>query len=138
MLERTLPAAMAATIAVISAPAGAHPLVDSTNLRNAVTIENIRGHQRELQRIANRNGGTRASGTPGYDASVDYVVGQLPAGAYSITRQVFEFAFFQELSDRRAVAGRARSRRLRPRRRFRHHGLLRLGAGGCDGNLGRR
>ena len=31
------------------------------------------GHERALQTIANANGGTRASGTPGYDASVAYV-----------------------------------------------------------------
>jgi Zn-dependent M28 family amino/carboxypeptidase len=86
---------MAAT-PVLAAPADT---VDSTNLRNAVTIDNIRAHQRALQRVANRNDGTRASGTPGYKASVDYVVSRLPAGAYSITRQLFEFPFFQELSD---------------------------------------
>ena len=30
-------------------------------------------HERVFQRIANQNGGTRASGTPGYDASATYV-----------------------------------------------------------------
>ena len=100
MLKRNLAVAiLAASTSTLSLSAMAQELVDSTNLRNAVTIEAIRGHLRELQRVANRNGGTRASGTPGYGASADYVVSQLPAGAYSITRQVFEFPFFEELSD---------------------------------------
>lgn len=84
--------------ALAPAAASAQDAVDSTNLRNAVTVEKIRAHQRALQRIADQNGGTRASGTPGYDASADYVAGQL-AGGYAITRQAFDFPFFQELSD---------------------------------------
>lgn len=100
MLKRNLAVAiLAASTSTLSLSAMAQELVDSTNLRNAVTIDAIRGHLRELQRVANRNGGTRASGTPGYGASADYVVSQLPAGAYSVTRQVFEFPFFEELSD---------------------------------------
>ncbi len=74
-------------------------MIDSTNLRNAVTIEAIRGHQRALQRIADRNGGTRASGTPGYGASARYIVSQIPTGAYGITRQIFQFPFYEALSD---------------------------------------
>jgi hypothetical protein len=51
-----------------------------------------------LQRIANQNGGTRASGTPGYDASADYVAGRLRAAGYRVTEQEFVFPFYQELS----------------------------------------
>ena len=91
-------ALLLATTSLGTATAFAQDLVDSTNFRNAVTLENIRAHQRALQRIANRHDGTRASGTPGYARSVDYVVSQLPASAYTITRQVFEFSLFEELS----------------------------------------
>ena len=45
---------------------------------------------------ADANGGTRASGTPGYDASVDYVAEQLTAFGYRVERQPFEFDFFDE------------------------------------------
>ncbi|HEX6015609.1 MAG TPA: M28 family metallopeptidase [Geminicoccaceae bacterium] len=72
---------------------------DSTNLRNALTVENIRAHQQALQEIADENDGTRASGTPGYDDSADYVAAQLEAAGYDVTRQPFTFPFFQELSD---------------------------------------
>ena len=34
-------------------------------------------HLQALQKIADKHGGNRAAGTPGYDASVDYVVGVL-------------------------------------------------------------
>ena len=50
-----------------------------------------------FQRIANQNGGTRASGTPGYDASADYVAGRLRAAGYTVTEQEFVFPFYQEL-----------------------------------------
>ena len=49
--------------------------VNTKKLRKDVTVNGILAHERALQRIANKNGGTRASGTPGYDASVAYVQG---------------------------------------------------------------
>ena len=39
----------------------------------------VRGHQLALQQIADQHGGTRAAGTPGYGASVEYVVERLSA-----------------------------------------------------------
>ena len=61
---------------------------DSSALRNAVTVAGIMEHEQALQAIANANGGTRASGTPGYDASLAYVKAQLDAtGYYDVTVQ---------------------------------------------------
>ena len=40
-------------------------------------IKNLFKHLTALQRASDANGGNRASGLPGYDASVDYVVGRL-------------------------------------------------------------
>ena len=48
--------------------------INSKGLRKAVTVQGIREHQQALQGIAKAERGTRASGTPGYDASVAYVV----------------------------------------------------------------
>jgi Zn-dependent M28 family amino/carboxypeptidase len=70
--------------------------VSSGALRTAVTLEGIRAHQAVLQVIADANGGTRASGTPGYDASLDYVKARLMAAGLSVTVQPFTFPFFQE------------------------------------------
>ena len=44
---------------------------------------------RIFQRIANQNGGTRASGTSGYDASAAYVKRRLEAAGYQVTEQEF-------------------------------------------------
>ncbi len=68
-------------------------------LLECVTVEGVREHQAAFQAIADANGGTRVSGSPGYDASVDYVVNKLRATGYKITIQDFEFPFFQELAE---------------------------------------
>jgi Zn-dependent M28 family amino/carboxypeptidase len=72
---------------------------DTTELREAVTAGAIMDHLAELQKIADNNGGTRASGTPGYDASVDYIEDLLVAAGYEVTRQDFLFNRFSELSE---------------------------------------
>ncbi len=64
-----------------------------------IKVENVYKHLEAWQEIADRNNGNRASGTTGYDQSVDYVVEQLRRKGYEITRQEFDFPFFQELSD---------------------------------------
>ena len=47
-------------------------------------------HERRLQEIADHNGGNRAAGTPGYDASAKYVARTLRESGYDITVQKFE------------------------------------------------
>lgn len=64
-----------------------------------IKVENVHRHLVAWQEIADRNNDNRASGTPGYDQSVDYVVAQIRRKGYEITRQVFDFPFFEELSD---------------------------------------
>jgi Zn-dependent M28 family amino/carboxypeptidase len=71
--------------------------VDTSALREAVTVEGVRSHQQTLQVIADLNGGTREASSPGYFASVDYVAGAMAAAGYDVTVQEFEFPFFQEL-----------------------------------------
>ncbi len=63
-----------------------------------VTVDNVLDHEERFQRIADRNDGTRASGTPGYDQSVRYIVRELERARYDVTVQEFPFDFFQELS----------------------------------------
>ena len=45
----------------------------------------------ELQDIADANNGTRAAGTPGFDASIDYAIGVLEGAGYTVTREPFSF-----------------------------------------------
>ena len=56
---------------------------NASKLMAAVTPAGVMAHEEALQHIADANGGTRASGTPGYEASVDYVVDTLQAAGYA-------------------------------------------------------
>ena len=92
--------AVAAALTGLAAPvAGAAPNNNNAGkLLEAVTAEGVMAHEQAFQQIATANGGTRASGTPGYEASVDYVVGELTAAGYAVDVQEFEFPFFQDTS----------------------------------------
>lgn len=81
---------------ITTAPAGAAVAADTLPLRTAVSASGVGTHLDALQRIADANGGTRASGTPGYTASADYVAGRLAAAGYLVTRQPFTFRVFRE------------------------------------------
>ena len=88
-------------VAAVAIPSTAAVAIDDVNtnkLERAVTVNGILQHERVLQRIANNNGGTRASGTPGYDASAAYVAKKLTDAGYEVSTQQFEFPFFQELA----------------------------------------
>jgi Zn-dependent M28 family amino/carboxypeptidase len=96
-------AAMLAVGVAWAAPGDTDPTLGaSAELRKAVEPAGILVHERRLQRIANAGAdpdgdgvGTRASGTPGYDASADYVAGKLEAAGYNVTRQEFDFPYFE-------------------------------------------
>jgi Zn-dependent M28 family amino/carboxypeptidase len=62
-------------------------------LMECVTLEGVREHQAAFQAIADDTGGTRASGFPGYEASVDYVVETMTAAGYNVTTHTFPFVF---------------------------------------------
>ncbi len=91
--------AVALASVVVIPPASAVDEVNTKRFRDAVTVNGIMGHERVLQRVANDNGGTRASGTPGYAASVAYVKGRLEKAGYSVRLQEFTFPFFRDVSD---------------------------------------
>jgi Zn-dependent M28 family amino/carboxypeptidase len=90
-----------ALVAVLAAPQPAQALdeINTKKLRDGVTVGGILAHERVLQRIANQNEGTRASGLPGFDASAAYVSQRLRAAGYSVTEQEFIFPFFRNLAD---------------------------------------
>ncbi len=86
---------------VVAAPAVAEKSspkpVDTSKLTKAVTVNGQLKTLRQLQVIANRNGGNRASGLPGYDASADYVAKELKKAGYKVTKQTFTFPFSRDL-----------------------------------------
>jgi Zn-dependent M28 family amino/carboxypeptidase len=69
----------------------------SLDLQRAVTIPGIRVHLNALQSIANANGGTRAAGTPGNVATVNYLKQRLQRAGYRVSVQNFDIPFYKEL-----------------------------------------
>ena len=60
------------------------------SLAKKVTAEGMVAHLRALQNIANANGGNRADGTPGFDASVDYVAKALRDKGFDVQTPQFD------------------------------------------------
>jgi len=90
--------AAAGSVAIAGTPAYAAP--DNTRLgtkmAREVTVNGVNRHLIALQRIAAQNGGTRASGTPGYDISAKYVHDKLAAAGWDVSYQDFPFPFYEE------------------------------------------
>jgi Zn-dependent M28 family amino/carboxypeptidase len=108
MLRRSL-AALAVVVAVAAlggcgrdlrpqqaqpAPDAAAPSTPATDfaatLQERVTADAMIAHLRKLQEIADDHNGTRALGTPGYDASVDYVANMLRDKGFDVQTPEFE------------------------------------------------
>jgi Zn-dependent M28 family amino/carboxypeptidase len=71
--------------------APATPAADfATTLERRVTADAMMAHLKKLQEIANAHGGNRALGTPGYDASVDYVANTLRDKGFDVQTPDFE------------------------------------------------
>jgi Zn-dependent M28 family amino/carboxypeptidase len=98
-LRHLLAAGLACLLgAATPGPAPAAGLADTRALREAVAIEGVAAHLEALEAIARANAGNRAAGTPGYDASADYVAGRLRAAGYEVTEQGFDFPVFEEVA----------------------------------------
>jgi Zn-dependent M28 family amino/carboxypeptidase len=106
-------AVLAATASLLVTPAaGAPPQVacdTRTNntydmLLECVRLEGVRAHQAAFQAIADANGGTRAAATPGYDASVDYVVDTMRAAGWSVELHQFDFTVAEPIQQHTPIA----------------------------------
>ncbi|WP_433250684.1 M28 family metallopeptidase [Streptosporangium sp. CA-135522] len=60
-------------------------------LSSQVKGKNVKKHLDRLQEIATANGGTRAAGTPGYDASLAYVKDKLRRAGYRVSTTDVEY-----------------------------------------------
>ena len=99
--KRVLGFVGAAVVAVAMAactppPPAPDPGTDTTALREAVTVDGVTSHLQALQDISDENGGNRSAGTPGYEASADYVADLLSSVGYRIDRQPFSYVKFEE------------------------------------------
>ncbi len=99
---RTVPAVLAVAALTAFLIGCSHPCVNSQQaagspaaaefanaIHNKVTTDAMMGHLAKLQDIANANNGTRAVGTPGYEASVDYVVNTLRNSGFDVQTPEF-------------------------------------------------
>jgi Zn-dependent M28 family amino/carboxypeptidase len=98
MRRRHLAATAAFIAALISAPSAlaAPPDVDSSRLEKMVTVQGITDHQKELQTIADLNGGTRHTRTSGYTASAAYVKATLEKAGYDARYEMFNMPVWHE------------------------------------------
>jgi hypothetical protein len=80
---------------VLAGPPACDSRTNNTHakLAECVTLEGVRAHQAALQAIADANGGTRAAGTPGYEASVEYVAGELRTAGYDVSFDGVPFVY---------------------------------------------
>ncbi|OBF13026.1 M28 family peptidase [Mycobacterium sp. ACS4331] len=81
MTVRRAAAAAGAVVTVLAGCGSAPPAAPETSLPQdlaaRITIDAMRTHLQRFSEIAHDHGGNRADGTPGHQASVDYVVGLL-------------------------------------------------------------
>jgi Zn-dependent M28 family amino/carboxypeptidase len=92
----TCTAAFAAFAIATPAAVAAPPDVDSTRLERLVTVQGITEHQKALQTIADLNGGTRYTRTPGYTASAAYVKATLEKAGYDARYEMFNMPEWHE------------------------------------------
>lgn len=105
---------VAAALGCTRSPENAQPTVEdkaalefATQLREKVTLEAMTAHLGKLQDIADANDGTRATGTPGYEASVDYLVEVLRGRGFDVATPEFEVRVFQHGDPDLTVGGAA-------------------------------
>lgn len=117
--SKTIPAVLAVAVIVASVamgcvrwstqsqPAPSNPAAAefATTLRNKVSTDAMMAHLSKLQDIANANNGTRAVGTPGYEASVDYVVNTLRNSGFDVQTPEFSARVFHAEKGSVAVGG---------------------------------
>lgn len=64
-------------------------------LADDIRVSNVMKHLRTLQTIADRHDGNRASGTSGFDASADYIAGQLRVAGFDVWTPSFTYPRFE-------------------------------------------
>jgi Zn-dependent M28 family amino/carboxypeptidase len=83
----------------------------ANNLRAKISTTAIMAHLEQFQRIADEHGGTRQTGTAGYDASVDYVVKALQDRGFEVQIDEFELGIFRVSAESLSLNGTAVSAR---------------------------
>jgi Zn-dependent M28 family amino/carboxypeptidase len=93
-VRRLLPSLIAVTLLAACNSGGGDDPDPKPAPPPAITRAELDEHLAALQRIADQNGGTRAAGTPGYDASADYVAARLRDAGWRVTTEAVPFTSF--------------------------------------------
>jgi Zn-dependent M28 family amino/carboxypeptidase len=106
---RTVRTLVLVAITAVACAAPPAPPAPDPGLQSRL-VEQVSGqgalvHLAELQRIADANGGNRALGTPGYDASVDYLAGVLRGAGYDVQTPTFRARRFEARQQQLTVGG---------------------------------
>lgn len=75
-------------------------------LQSKVTLDATMVHLQALQDIADANGGTRVAGSPGYDASVEYVAKSLRDKGFDVETPEFSMSMFSVGKESLSVNGK--------------------------------
>ncbi len=67
----------------------------ATSLKDKISVDAMMAHLQKLQDIANEHDGTRAVGTPGYEASVEYVAKALRDSGFDVQTPEFTAKVFK-------------------------------------------
>jgi len=97
------------------------------DLQSKVTIDATMAHLQALQDIADANGGTRVAGSPGYDASVEYVAKALRDKGFDVKTPEFTMGLFSVAKESLSVNGKP----------FEAHAIEYSGASPAEGATGR-
>ncbi|MES2522844.1 MAG: PA domain-containing protein [Gemmatimonadota bacterium] len=82
-----------AVVPLLSNGSDVSTFAQTKDFLKSVTVEGVREHQAAFQQIADANGGTRASGSPGDAATVAYIRQRMLAAGYDVSVQSFDYPF---------------------------------------------
>ncbi|HVM26580.1 MAG TPA: M20/M25/M40 family metallo-hydrolase [Mycobacteriales bacterium] len=98
-------AATLAGSALMATAASAQTTTTPEDFAESISMEEVAAHLLAFQAIADAHDGNRASGTPGYDASGDYVQDMLEDAGYDVERQPFEYESSETVREQLLVGG---------------------------------
>lgn len=100
--QRGVMASVAAAALVVTALSSGAATASNPNnqqkMAKAITTNAVMGHLTALQTVADANGGNRAAGSSGYEASGQYVESVLRKAGYTPQRQYFAFDYWEQRS----------------------------------------
>ena len=105
-------AATALVLAGLASPAVAKPGSSgnpntSKKITQAVTLDALWSHLETFQEIADDNGGNRAAGMSGYEASAEYIESVLQEAGYDTERQYFSYPRTRTVAQSLTIDGQA-------------------------------